>query len=102
LNSVEIVENVVLQSKDISNAHQIAKRILFSPYLTNSTEIKQLEDMGSRKKSDFLDGSLLIDNRGDANLIELWINLKEIQSELLYRGSRDGFGAATFHELCDD
>jgi len=49
-----------------------------------------------------LDGSKILESRMDADLIAIWTDVKEIQSDLLYRGTRDGFTASKFHELCDD
>lgn len=44
----------------------------------------------------------MLDSKDDINLIKIWINLPNVQTDLLYRGTRDGFSSAKFHELCDD
>jgi len=53
----------------------------------------------SSSKSD----SLILDSKKDLPLIKNWIARgKNIDLELLYRGSRDGFYAKDFHKNCDD
>jgi len=47
--------------------------------------------------------SKIITNTQDADLIRKWLRIsaKNAQLRLLYRGSRDGIDASTFHKKCD-
>jgi len=47
--------------------------------------------------------SLILDLSKDVKLIQSWTTkVKNMELELIYRGSRDGFDAQGFHTFCDD
>ena len=50
---------------------------------------------------DFLADSVLARNDMDRTFIRQWLNCEKPQSKLLYKATRDGFSAETFHRLCD-
>jgi hypothetical protein len=58
--------------------------------------------MGRRKKTTFLEDSELVTSPDEVLLISAWINIDNVQTDLLYKGTKDGFTAQKFHELCDD
>ena len=84
------------------SAYAISKDILLKPFLAKSAELEQLKQIGRRKKTEFLEGTKLVESKEDKNLLSVWINEPNVQTDLLYRGTTDGFTAAKFHELCDD
>ena len=58
------------------------------------------EDVGS---GGLFSGSKILTNTSEKELLKNWLpDGAEVTSSLLYRGSRDGFGAANFHQKCDD
>lgn len=72
------------------------------PYLSKGPELVKIKELGRRKKTEFLEGCNMLESKDDINLIKIWINMPNVQTDLLYRGTRDGFTSAKFHELCDD
>jgi len=50
----------------------------------------------------FLDESKLAVEKEERELLKLWIDHPNAQSEILYRGTIDGFASNVFHEKCDD
>ena len=48
----------------------------------------------------FLQDSLLVNSVKKQKSIMKWINRDNLKSELLYRGTRDGFSALTFFNPC--
>ena len=62
----------------------------------------KLQEIGRRKRTEFLEDTKIVESKDDINLLSVWLNIPKIQTDLLYRGSRDGFTSAKFHELCDD
>jgi hypothetical protein len=83
-------------------AYSISKEILLKPYLSKGPELQKIKELGRRKKTEFLEETKLLESRDDISLLKVWINLPNVQTDLLYRGTRDGFTCAKFHELCDD
>jgi hypothetical protein len=102
LSAIDIKEGNTLESKQIMNAYAIAKDILLKPFLVKSAELEQLKTMGRRKKTEFLEGTKLVESKEEKALLNVWINMPNVQTDLLYRATADGFTAAKFHELCDD
>ena len=49
---------------------------------------------------DFLKDSVLVNSVKKQKLLMKWINKPNVKSDLLFRGSRDGFSANTFFNTC--
>jgi len=71
------------------------------PFLNKCTEIEPVIDEFSLVHPFSMD-SKIVTKLEDKNLLKKWIKDKgNVRFKLLYRGSRDGFDANTFHSKCD-
>jgi len=55
-------------------AYAISKDILLKPFLAKSAELEQLKQIGRRKKTEFLEGTKLVESKEEKNLLSIWIN----------------------------
>jgi hypothetical protein len=70
---------------------------------TNELDKKNLKTvMRQEVKWQFLTDSLLASETVAKELIKSWIDNEIIQSELIYRGSDNGFTTEDFHYCCDN
>lgn len=66
-------------------------------------EIYAIDTKGTANFSQSDSESVILNPKTDLNLVKNWIARgKNIELDLLYRGSRDGFYAKDFHERCDN
>jgi len=82
------------------NGLNFVKDVLIKPYFDENGEgrkIKYVIDM----KDAFLGGSTLIKNQDEILLLREWLKSEYIVTELIFRGSKDGFTSSAFHSKCD-
>lgn len=91
LCSVDITHSNSAECKDVISAFQISKEILLKPFIQSEQEVKKFVDMGRRKRTTFMEDTALIENPDDLLLLQAWMNMEGAQTDLLYRGTRDGF-----------
>lgn len=89
-----------MSSKELMDGLNFVKDVLIKPYYNENNEgrkIRYVIDL----KDNFLQGSNLVKDQADIDLLREWLKNEVLVTELLYRGSKDGFQAATFHAKCD-
>lgn len=76
---------------------------------TNTTSITALNQFKARIEEEeekrlkaFTESAIIGSNETYRNQLKTWIGNFGTQVTLLYRGTRDGFGAANFHQKCDN
>eukprot|EP00331_Platyophrya_macrostoma_P008247 CAMPEP_0176421748 /NCGR_PEP_ID=MMETSP0127-20121128/9351_1 /TAXON_ID=938130 /ORGANISM="Platyophrya macrostoma, Strain WH" /LENGTH=605 /DNA_ID=CAMNT_0017802523 /DNA_START=84 /DNA_END=1901 /DNA_ORIENTATION=+ len=75
---------------------------LLKPFLKDFSKIDNMIYEISLGRLALIESKILKDPR-DVEMLRKWISPKgKVQFRLLYQGSRDGFGAATFHQKCDN
>ncbi|TNV76678.1 hypothetical protein FGO68_gene15243 [Halteria grandinella] len=74
----------------------------FRSFLTNENYRMFLNIANFKWFATQIQKSILINNEKQVKLLLEGLQSKRFKLELLMRGSRDGFKASTFHELCDD
>jgi len=89
-----------MSSQELMTGLNFVKDVLIKPFYDENNEgrrIKYVIDM----KDSFLPGSLIVKSNDELDLMKEWLNKSYIVSELLYRGTKDGFSASVFHSKCD-
>ena len=100
INTIES-KNKQMSSKELMQGINFAKEILIQPYFSDEAEGKRLKyiiDM----KDNFLEGSLLIQTSEDKNMLKEFTGFTIAVTELLYRASKNGYSASTFHSKVDN
>jgi len=109
--NIENENRKIKMIKENINKSNLIKDIKFSFEEEDKVNkfLEQIKNFGkivkeNKLNSSILDDSLIINNNKEyIKTLKFWINpSKNINSELLYRLSRDGKELSKFHELCDD
>ena len=102
IKEINIINNNIKKSNRLINL-----KIKFTPEDENKKEFLNIsgifKNFGKIYYNNNFDDSLIINkNKLYIDSLTKWINLKIVNTELLYRKSKDGDSYETFHKLCDN
>jgi hypothetical protein len=98
LNAIELVKRVKPTGVCEYPLYKEALEYIAKPDATDSKTLLKLEFQSRYKQ---FSGSNLLDNK-TSWLLKRWLPYSKKGWEIIYRASKDGFGAATFHSKCDN
>lgn len=90
-----------MSSKELMDGLVFVKDILIKPFYDENGEgrrIRYVIDM----KDNFLQGSQILKSVEEIDLIKEWTNKNYLVTELIFRASKDGFTASSFHSKVND
>jgi len=85
-----------MSSLELMNGLNFVKGVLIKPFYDENNEgrrIKYVIDM----KDNFLNQSSILKTTEEFDLLKEWVNKSFAVTELIYKGSKDGFTASKFH-----
>jgi len=77
------------------------KDILIKPYFDENNEGKKIKFVIEMKDA-FLQGSSILKSSEEIDMIKEWFGKSYIVTELIFRATKDGFTANSFHTKCDN
>ena len=83
----------------------LPKGATFLDELAEEAEFYQIQgilDELVSKVSEYFEESVILTNEEHWSVLNVWLSPQEGKWKLLFRGSRDGFQAETFHSKCDN
>lgn len=89
-----------MSSLELMNGLEFVKNLLIKPYFNENNEGKKIQYVIELKDS-FLSQSTLVKSAEEINLLKEWMGTSYIITEPMYRASKDGFTASSFHAKCD-
>ena len=84
-----------MSSKELMENIRFAKDLLIKPFFSEEGQGKQIKYVIDLKDS-FLTGSVLVKGQ-EMDLIKEWIGKTHLVTELIFKATRDGFTASSFH-----
>ena len=102
IKEINIINNNIKKSNRLINL-----KIKFTPEDENKKEFLNISEIFKNfgkiyYNNNFEDSLIINKNKLYIDSLTKWINLKIVNTELLYRKSKDGDSYETFHKLCDN